>query len=229
MVINEFLPRAGTDWNHDGEINVYDEFIELKNNGPIDVDLAGWKLDDVADDGSPPFTLPSVKLKPGERAVFYGLLTKILLEDSGDTVRLINTRNVVIDARGYGVVEQPDVSHCRIPDGYYWRMPASPRRATRTRSPAWPRRCAPVRAQRPAALPAGGYRPGSVPRGRVQRLRQRHVGPQLLGSACPPSPSSCRTRDINGRPSWSDPHAGALTTLRGGERCASITKAISNT
>lgn len=126
MVINEFLPRAGTDWNQDGSVDVYDEFIELKNLGPIDVDLANWKLDDVAGAGSPMFTLPSRKLKPGERAVFYGLTTRILLEDTGDTVRLINSRGIVIDARSYGVVEHPDESHCRIPDGYYWRLVCFP-------------------------------------------------------------------------------------------------------
>ena len=121
MVINEFLPRAASDWNHDGAVDVYDEFIELKNLGPIDVDLAGWKLDDVAAAGSPIYTLPSLKLKPGERALYYGLTTRILLDDSGDSVRLINSRNIVIDSRGYGVIEHPDESHCRIPDGYYWR------------------------------------------------------------------------------------------------------------
>jgi hypothetical protein len=121
MVINEFLPRAGTDWNQDGQTNVYDEFIEVKNNGPVDEDLAGWQLDDVADGGSAPYTLPSVKLKPGERRVFYGLETKILLDDSGDTVRLINKQNVVVDARSYGVIEKMDISRCRLPDGYYWR------------------------------------------------------------------------------------------------------------
>jgi len=122
MVINEFLPRAGTDWNQDEAVNVYDEFIELKNLGPVEVDLQNWKLDDVAGQGSPMFTLPSFKLKPGERAVFYGLATGILLEDSGDTVRLINPQGIVIDARGYDVVEHADESHCRIPDGYYWRL-----------------------------------------------------------------------------------------------------------
>jgi hypothetical protein len=121
MVINEFLPRAGTDWNGDGAVNVYDEFIEIKNLGPIDGDLEGWKLDDAANAGSPAFTLPAVKLKPGERAVYYGLTTGILLEDSGDTVRLINRQGAVIDGRTYGVTETLDISHCRIPDGYYWR------------------------------------------------------------------------------------------------------------
>ena len=126
MLINEFLPRAGTDWNQDGGVNVYDEFIELKNLGPVEVNLQNWKLDDAADAGSPPYTLPEIKLKPGERRVFYGLTTRILLEDSGDTVRLINPRGIVIDARSYGVVEHRDQSHCRLPDGLYWRLGCFP-------------------------------------------------------------------------------------------------------
>jgi hypothetical protein len=121
MLINEFLPRAGTDWNHDGAVNVYDEFIELKNLGPISVNLSNWKLDGDPSLGSTPFTLPSVTLKTGERMVFYGSTTHINLRDSGDTVRLINPSGVVFDARSYGPVGKPDVSHCRIPDGFYWQ------------------------------------------------------------------------------------------------------------
>ena len=41
-------------------------------------------------------------------------------------MRLINPRGVVIDARGYGPVADPDQSHCRLPDGYYWRRPCFP-------------------------------------------------------------------------------------------------------
>lgn len=127
VVINEFLPRAGFDWNKDGVIDVYDEFIEVKNLGPVDVDLKNWKLDDEPKVGSSPFTLPSQKLKPGERAIFYGSTTNILLDDSGDIVRLINPFGTVVDARGYGPVKEPDQTHCRIPDGDgYWRFPCFP-------------------------------------------------------------------------------------------------------
>src|SRR5581483_8302649 len=94
VVINEFLPRPGFDWNNDGEVNVYDEFIEIENLGPINVNLSGWKLDDEPNIGSSPFTLPSKTLKPGERAIFFGSQTHILLDDSGDEVRLINSRGV---------------------------------------------------------------------------------------------------------------------------------------
>lgn len=127
VVINEFLPRAGFDWNNDGEVNVYDEFIEIENLGPIDVNLSGWKLDDDLNVGSNPFSLPGKTLKPGERAVFYGSQTRILLDDSGDQVRLINSRGVVVDGRGYTVIKYPDQSICRIPDGEgYWRFPCFP-------------------------------------------------------------------------------------------------------
>jgi Lamin Tail Domain len=126
VVINEFLPRAGYDWNNDGVVNVYDEFIEIENLGPIDVNLSGWKLDTVLDSSSP-YYLPFRTLKSGQRAVYFGSKTGLLLRDSGDTVRLINSRGVVVDARSYGPVLAPDQSHCRIPDGIgYWRIPCFP-------------------------------------------------------------------------------------------------------
>jgi hypothetical protein len=126
VVINEFLPRPGFDWNSDGAINVYDEFIEIENLGPINVNLSGWKLDNVSG-GSHFYSLPARTLKPGERALYYGSITHIPLYDSGGTVRLINSRGIVVDARGYGIATVPDQSYCRIPDGDgYWRTPCFP-------------------------------------------------------------------------------------------------------
>ncbi|MBL8080546.1 MAG: lamin tail domain-containing protein [Anaerolineales bacterium] len=117
-VINEFLPRPGFDWNQDGNVDVFDEFIEIKNLGPVDINLGGWKLDDEANLGSNPFTLPSVTLKPGERIAFYGLQTNILLSDGGDTVRLLNSNNKVYDSRTYKIAKVEDQSVCRLfPDG----------------------------------------------------------------------------------------------------------------
>jgi len=126
VVINEFLPRPGVDWNNDGAVNDYDEFIEIENLGPINVNLSGWKLDNVSG-GSHLYSLPAVMLKSGERALYYGSVTKIPLFDSGGTVRLINSRGVVVDARGYGAVQYPDQTHCRLPDGDgYWTVPCFP-------------------------------------------------------------------------------------------------------
>ena len=113
-IINEILPRPGFDWNQDGEVNVYDEFIEIKNLSPIDITLSGWKLDKL---NSTSFSLPDITLRPNERIVFYSLETNLLLSDGGETVRLINPSGKIYDAYTYTVAKAEDESICRLPDG----------------------------------------------------------------------------------------------------------------
>jgi len=114
--INEFVPRPGTDWNNDGVVNTGDEFIELINHGVVDVNLSGYRLDDEANIGSSLYSLPSIVLKPGERYVFYGSETGLLLSDGGDGVRLLKSNGQLVDAYNYSVVNFPDQSFCRLPD-----------------------------------------------------------------------------------------------------------------
>ncbi|MEP0804566.1 MAG: lamin tail domain-containing protein, partial [Chloroflexota bacterium] len=116
IAINEFVPRPGSDWNNDGVINQGDEYIELLNHGVVDVNLSGYRLDDEANIGSPPYTLPAVTLKPGERIVFYGSQTGLLLSDGGDGVRLLKPNGQLADAYNYSVVNFPDQAFCRLPD-----------------------------------------------------------------------------------------------------------------
>jgi hypothetical protein len=116
LVINEFVPRPGHDWNLDGMINVGDEYVEILNHGVIDVNLSGYSLDDEVNIGSAPFRLPAVTLKPGERRVFYGKETGLLLSDGGDGVRLLKPSGQLMDAYNYFVVRFPDQSYCRLPD-----------------------------------------------------------------------------------------------------------------
>ncbi|MBM3126726.1 MAG: lamin tail domain-containing protein, partial [Chloroflexi bacterium] len=116
-VINEYLARPGFDWNQDGLVNVFDEFIEIMNYGPVDISMSGWRLDDEENLGSSPFVLPDITLKPGERAVYYGLETNILLSDGGDTVRLLNPEGKIYDSYTYSIAKVEDESTCRLPDG----------------------------------------------------------------------------------------------------------------
>ncbi|MBI2332833.1 MAG: lamin tail domain-containing protein, partial [Chloroflexi bacterium] len=113
-IINEILARPGFDWNQDGKTDVFDEFIEIKNLTSIEISLSGWKLSTV--DGSS-FSLPDVKLKPGDRVVFYGEETKILLSDGGETLRLSNASGKIYDAFTYELARTEDKSFCRLPDG----------------------------------------------------------------------------------------------------------------
>lgn len=118
-IINEILARPGFDWNQDGETNVFDEFIEIKNLTAIDISLNGWKLDKVVPSGQPAksFSLPDVTLKPGERVVFYTQQTNLLLSDGGETVRLVNASGKIYDAFTYELARAEDKSFCRLPDG----------------------------------------------------------------------------------------------------------------
>lgn len=116
IAINEFVPRPGTDWNNDGVINTGDEYIELINHGVVSVNLSGYTLDDEVNVGSTPYRLPSVTLQPGERIVYYGSQTGLLLGDGGDGVRLLKPNGQLADAYNYSVVRFPDQSYCRLPD-----------------------------------------------------------------------------------------------------------------
>ncbi len=118
VVINEFVPRAGHDWNNDGKVDVYDEYIEIYNVGVTNVNIAGWKLDDESNQGSNPYSLPGQTLKPGDRVVYYASTTGISLSDGGDTVRLLKSNGQVSDAYTYGVVKYADQTWCRQPDGF---------------------------------------------------------------------------------------------------------------
>jgi Lamin Tail Domain len=120
--LNEILARPSSDWNSDGAINNGDEFIEVENLGPGIADLTNWKLEVNPNRGSSSFTLPSLKLNPNERKVFFGSTTQLLLEDSGETVTLTDSNGVIEDAFTYPAVNRPDDSWCRTRDGIgFWR------------------------------------------------------------------------------------------------------------
>ena len=132
-------------------MDVYDEFIEVANIGPVDWNTAGWRLDTGPD--STPFILPSLTVKPGERAIFYGNQSGVRLTDGGATVRLLSNSGVVFDARTYTVVKTPDKSTCRIRDlSGDWYQDCFPtaqllqhaRGSSRRcrRGPGWRRHCA---------------------------------------------------------------------------------------
>ncbi|MBM3230814.1 lamin tail domain-containing protein [Candidatus Peregrinibacteria bacterium] len=79
-----------------------DEWIELTNTTATPLSLCGWSLDDIADAGSKPWKFPdATDLQPGESHKFFGALTKIALNNSGDDVRLLNAAGEVVDVLRY--------------------------------------------------------------------------------------------------------------------------------
>jgi hypothetical protein len=127
VVINEVLIRPHFDWEGKEGRSLDDEFIELYNIGPHGVDLGGFMLDDIADGGSKPYTLPDIRIPPGTFAVFFRSQTRIALNDTGDEVRLLSPSGRQLDSISYLKVRAYNLSYGRIPDGsghlYYGLWP----------------------------------------------------------------------------------------------------------
>jgi Lamin Tail Domain len=109
IILNEFLANPKS--RYDGE------WVELYNGGSASGDLAGWKLDD-GEGGGSPHTLPDgTTIVPGDYLVVY--LPSALLNNGGDTLRLIRPDGVVVDSTSY-TSSTPDVSRSRSPDGVWY-------------------------------------------------------------------------------------------------------------
>jgi hypothetical protein len=74
-------------------------------------------LDDVPSGGSRPYVLPGGIIRAGGYAVFFRTRTRIALNDSGDTVRVLAPDGRVIDEIAYLRVRAYNLSYGRLPDG----------------------------------------------------------------------------------------------------------------
>lgn len=103
VLINEVLPNPHSRYPN--------EWVELVNPGATTLDLAGWAIDD-APGGGTPYRLPA-----GTQIAPHGLLTlqlpKALLNNGGDTVRLLRPDDSAADEYSFGATGA-DVSLCRI-------------------------------------------------------------------------------------------------------------------
>lgn len=111
VVVNEIMP------NPSGPSSEDTEWIELYNTGPGNVDLSDWKLDDIDGGGSSPYTIASgSSIAASSFLVFEKSTTNVALNNSGDTVRLIDAGGTLLDSHAYSSTTQ-DVSIGRSSDG----------------------------------------------------------------------------------------------------------------
>jgi len=119
VLLNEFMPAPhSVDWDDDGAGDHNDEWIELYNAGPAVAGLGGWQLDDVADAGSGPYTIPADKaIPPGGFLVFFKKDIGVSLNNDGDGVRLLRPDGTVADEYHYTHSPGYDRSFSRTVDG----------------------------------------------------------------------------------------------------------------
>ncbi len=118
VLINEFLPKPGSDWNRDGNVDYNDEFIELLNISGQAVDIGGWMLDDDYHGGSSRFVIPGgTWIESNQFLVFFRSQTHIALNDPGDEIWLLSPGGAKVDGRVYTRTRWPDSGWARFPDG----------------------------------------------------------------------------------------------------------------
>ncbi|MDO8452262.1 MAG: lamin tail domain-containing protein [bacterium] len=111
VYVNEFLP------NPSGPSSEDTEWIEIYNSDSSSIDLTGWQIDDESG-GSTPYTIPSgTMLTNNGFLVFEKSTTNIALNNTGDSVRILNSSGSEIDVYSYPSSTTEDISYGRITDG----------------------------------------------------------------------------------------------------------------
>lgn len=96
IVISEVMPDPSS-----GE-----EWIELHNQGDVDIDVIDWELDDLRGSGSKSYVFPHTVIRAGEFITLTKSVTGIGLNNDGDEVNLIDPLSTVIDTTTYS--DAPD-------------------------------------------------------------------------------------------------------------------------
>lgn len=103
-----------------------DEFIELFNAGAESVLLSGWKLRDAAGHSA---SLDGVSLQSGQYLALMSSQTKISLNNSGDTVALLNPAGeIVMTTPDYGAAEE-GLTYGSSAEGWGWLANPTPNAA----------------------------------------------------------------------------------------------------
>uniref|UniRef100_A0A7C4M0V7 PKD domain-containing protein n=1 Tax=candidate division CPR3 bacterium TaxID=2268181 RepID=A0A7C4M0V7_UNCC3 len=96
------------------------EYIKISNFDNKDVNLRNWYLDD-EDGGSKPFKIDyDLILKPNLSATFYSVDTKILLNNSGDSVQVFDPDKKLIDKVTYFEKAKEDIAYILEKGKWIW-------------------------------------------------------------------------------------------------------------
>jgi hypothetical protein len=100
-----------------------DEFIEIYNPSGSDTDLSGWKL---KDESGAEFIIKDKVIISGSRLAISTIESKITLNNTGDSVQLINPNGEVVDeSANYGDANE-GLAWIKIGGQWQWAVGATP-------------------------------------------------------------------------------------------------------
>jgi hypothetical protein len=103
------------------------EFVELENITDTDINLEGWKLDDLISGGSQPQNLTGIIPAKGFIVFEEDKDLKIILNNEIDEVNLIDPNGIIQDSIDYVMTnKQKGFSYMRIGENFVWSSTPSP-------------------------------------------------------------------------------------------------------
>lgn len=124
LIINEIMPHPKQiDWDRDGKVGSTDEWIEIYNGAKEDTDLSGWKIKDKS---QKEFLFDGLIIKAKSYLVLYKSMTKISINDNGDTIYLIDPLGKQIDVANIPKsTNRIDISYIRFGSKWSWSKTAT--------------------------------------------------------------------------------------------------------
>lgn len=120
IVLNEFLPKPdgiayGFDFGNDSSDMPQGEWVEIYNNSDSAFDLAGWYIKDSLESDTNKIIITALNTYPASTVIngkswLVVFMNKAVLNNTGDTVKLYDISNTLIDS--YSYANPPD--YCDI-------------------------------------------------------------------------------------------------------------------
>jgi hypothetical protein len=126
--LSELLPNPrDVNWDGRGRANAQDEWIELRNLTNRPVDLSRWTIEVPGRRLSQSFRLPRGSVLPANGyMVLFQRQTRLILDDQGGTLRLLDATGDLVDSVRYPALK-PDQSYSRDATGvWHADWPPSP-------------------------------------------------------------------------------------------------------
>jgi len=115
IIINELYPSPQ---------ETEEEFIELFNTTDSSIQLSGWML---SDETTKIYSIPAgILLKPKEYIAFVQSTTKIILNNSGDTVELLFPNETITNSVSYGTSKQAESWARNSEETFEWSSVPTP-------------------------------------------------------------------------------------------------------
>lgn len=122
IVINEVMPKPGTDYNHDGKVDTQDEWIELFNPTTSVINLRNWKIYD----GTSSYTFDNDTII---NAKSYLVLSKdtmgLSLNDDGESIQLVSPADEAVSDIAWQKADK-GVSWAVFAGEYKWTVTPTP-------------------------------------------------------------------------------------------------------